>query len=383
MLKVFFALLRDAMFGEPIPDGMRRELTLDELIVLYKLSKMHDISHIISIALEKNGMFPTDKTAAEKFSKQQFLAFYRYEQQNFEFSAICEVLERNGIPYIPLKGAVIRDLYPEPWMRTSCDIDILVHEEDVSRAASVIKQELQYENKGVRTYHDVSLYSPSGVHLELHFNILEDIENIDNVLMRVWDYAERDGDSFRYRLTPEYLLFHIISHIVYHFKNGGCGVRALLDLYILEKKTAWNDAVFTDLLKLCGIFDFYVNIKALMLVWFDSAEHTELTREMERFVLAGGTYGDLSASVAARRSSSKGKFTYFIKRIFQPYEILKIKYPVLKKHKWLTPFCQVRRWFSLIFSGDISRSARELKENAKIDSKQVEKIANFHSRVGL
>ena len=141
--------------------------------------------------------------------------------------------------------------------------------------------------------------------------------------------------------------------------------------------------MFTDLLKLCGIFDFYVNIKALMLVWFDSAEHTELTREMERFVLAGGTYGDLSASVAARRSSSKGKFSYFIKRIFQPYEILKIKYPVLKKHKWLTPFCQVRRWFSLIFSGDISRSAMELKENAKIDSKQVEKIANFHSRVGL
>ncbi|MBO4954226.1 MAG: nucleotidyltransferase family protein, partial [Clostridia bacterium] len=30
------------------------------------------------------------------------------------------------IDFMPLKGAVIRQYYPEPWMRTSCDIDIHV-----------------------------------------------------------------------------------------------------------------------------------------------------------------------------------------------------------------------------------------------------------------
>ena len=31
----------------------------------------------------------------------------------------CAVLEEAKIPYIPLKGTVLRDYYPEAWMRTS------------------------------------------------------------------------------------------------------------------------------------------------------------------------------------------------------------------------------------------------------------------------
>jgi hypothetical protein len=46
-----------------------------------------------------------------------------------EFERICLVLEKAKIPHIPLKGSVLRKLYKEPWLRTSCDIDILVQEE--------------------------------------------------------------------------------------------------------------------------------------------------------------------------------------------------------------------------------------------------------------
>ena len=35
-------------------------------------------------------------------------------------------IKKVQIPFLPLKGSVIRQYYPEPWMRTSCDIDILV-----------------------------------------------------------------------------------------------------------------------------------------------------------------------------------------------------------------------------------------------------------------
>ena len=40
--------------------------------------------------------------------------------------------------------------------------------------------------------------------------------------------------------------------------------------------------------------------------------------------------------------------------------MLKNKYPVLKKHKWLTPVYQVRRWLALLSPKRMRRASREL-----------------------
>ena len=64
-------------------------------------------------------------------------------------------------------------------MRTSSDIDILVKMEDLERAVALVKEKLSYEEKGPRLRHDASLISPSGVHFELHFSILEGIAALD------------------------------------------------------------------------------------------------------------------------------------------------------------------------------------------------------------
>lgn len=50
------------------------------------------------------------------------------------FRDICSIFDKIKIAYIPLKGAVIRPYYPYDSMRTSCDIDILIHEEDLELA---------------------------------------------------------------------------------------------------------------------------------------------------------------------------------------------------------------------------------------------------------
>ena len=46
-------------------------------------------------------------------------AFEECEAQNAELEEICEILKEENIDFIPLKGAFIRNYYPEPWMRTS------------------------------------------------------------------------------------------------------------------------------------------------------------------------------------------------------------------------------------------------------------------------
>ena len=44
-----------------------------------------------------------------------------------------------------------------------------------------------------------------------------------------------------------------------------------------------------------------------------------------------------------------------------PYERLKNVYPILQKHKWLTPVMQLRRWYDMIATGRMKRTVGEIK----------------------
>ena len=80
---------------------------------------------------------------------------------------------------MPLKGVVIRELYPEPWMRTSCDTDILVHRKDLKKAENVLINELEFVKQDESVY-DVTLRSINGVTVELHYDLIEENPSKDS-----------------------------------------------------------------------------------------------------------------------------------------------------------------------------------------------------------
>jgi hypothetical protein len=128
-------------------------------------------------------------------NREQMLAVYRYEKLAYAQKEISEIFTREKIPHVLLKGAVIRCFYPHPWHRSSCDVDILVHEEDLSRACAALCDRAGYRVEGKKKFHDIHLYSQGGVHLELHFNLLSTYERCDAVLSRVWDFANENANN--------------------------------------------------------------------------------------------------------------------------------------------------------------------------------------------
>ncbi len=380
-IEIFFALIRNVIFDKPISASVSEHITDAMLNTLYKSSKAHDLSAIIFSGLTKNSILINEEINS-KFSQQQLLSVYRYQCMENELRKMSELFEKTNIPFIPLKGAVIRELYAEPYFRTSCDIDILVHEEDVERAVALLTEKNGYINKG-RSYHDYSLHSENGVHIELHFNLLENMENIDCLLVRAWDFASSCDGSCRYRLTNEFILFHTVAHMSYHFVAGGCGIRPFIDLYLLENKNEIDRAVFEKMISDCGLDKFYGEIKRLCHVWFEGCEHNELTREMERFILTGGVNGNKKKSIAARQQKKGGKYIYLLERIFQPYAIMKEKYPILKKHGYLLPFYQIKRWFSLVFNGKISKLKKEYEADKSVNVQQANEMNAFLSKLGI
>lgn len=379
LIRTMMDLIAYEVCGKSI-DKSQYTLTDEELAKLYKLSKSHDLAHLVGDALIKNNLIEDGEVKA-KFQKQIMLAVYRYEKINYELGRLRETLNEAKIPFIPLKGSVLRRYYPEPWMRTSCDIDVLVHEEAVDQAAQSIVEKLGYAYEK-KQYHDISLMSDGGVHLELHHSIKENKANIDALLSECWDYAA-PSDDYECCFTNEFFFFHQIAHASYHFLHGGCGVRPILDLYLLQRKMPFDSTVLDEMLERSGIKKFFDAAKALSEVWFGNAEHTEITRQMEEYILRGGVYGTNTNRVAVQQQKKGGKVRYALSKIFIPYDVIKFHYPILQNHKWLTPIMEVRRWGKLIFCGHLKRTVNELKYNSTISDDAAAEAKTLLKNVGL
>ena len=122
-----FALLRSEIQGTGLGEEVKNFITLEGLPALFALAKKHDLAHLVGDALDRNGFLSDGAEMRKPFLRERNMAVYRYEQQQYDFEQICDTLEDAQIPFLPLKGSVLRGYYPEAWMRTSCDIDILVH----------------------------------------------------------------------------------------------------------------------------------------------------------------------------------------------------------------------------------------------------------------
>jgi hypothetical protein len=104
---------------------------------------------------------------------------------------------------------------------------------------------------------------------------------------------------------------------------------------------------------------------------------------MEDYILQGGIYGSLENQVIVAQSKSGGKIGYVISRLFMPYDALKDYFPILKKHKWLLPFMQVRRWIRFLVNGSFKRGIKEMKINQSVKKSQAESMTDFLKDVGL
>ena len=379
---MLFALLRSLLCGEELDRSDLEGIDEEGLEKLYRLAKKHDIAHLLGISLEKFGLL-SDSAISKRIVKEQYVAIYRYENLKYELERISSVLEKEGIAYIPLKGAVIRELYPECWMRTSCDIDVLVHEEVLDRAVESLVNELGYKANKKRDYHDISLFSESGVHLELHFNIKENVLQLDRVLSKAWEYAYPQAEgSYKYCLCNDFLIYQSVAHAAYHFVGGGCGLRPFIDLWLMTNALEYSKEKLAELCRESGIEGFFNEAMAFAKAILEKGQRTELTDRIEAYIIEGGAYGTKEAHIAARQTARGGKRGYAISRIFTSYGNLKVRYPSLKSRA-AAPIYQVRRWFDLIKDGRLEKAVNELSINGNLDENKANVIDGLMTDLGL
>ena len=305
---------------------------------------------------------------------------YQYIQRNECLKNLSSVLDQNEIAYIFLKGSVLRDLYPSPEMRTSRDIDILVREADLQKAVEAIENGTDFKiNK--RSYHDISLMNDF-VHLELHFSIKENSEDIDKLLSRAWEYAIPTDNGSRYVFTPEFQMFHVISHMKHHFIHGGLGVRPFLDLWLLRNKTDYDEDIVRNMCSECGILKFYEECCTLSEVWLEQKAYTETSKLFEDFCLSGELFGSAQFKNAGRQSKKRG-IRYILSRVFPPAYQVREYYKDENGKQHSMPYLYMKRllsWFSKSRRAELNRQLTELVNS---DQDYLDQVDKLFSKLGL
>ena len=376
------ALLRSAVCGggnceKPLPAWAQEELR-----GALELAGRHDLSHVAAEAARKLNL-PLDETLRETERANVRKAVWRVERQDRELARICAELESAGIDHLPLKGAVIRAHYPQTWMRTSCDVDLLVRPEDADRAAKHLEESLGYQNEG-KVYHDISLRSPGGIHIELHFSLNANIERADRKLAEVWERATpAAGSPHRYEMAPDFLLFYVVAHMAGHFLRGGCGMRSVLDLWLLERDLPHAGCGMRAHLEESGLLPFYEGVHALSLVWFSGEQEDDLTARLGEYIAAGGIYGTQDNRIVVSQSRRKGKLGYWLGRFFLSREVLRGTYPQLAERPWLYPYYQVKRWLRGLDRKTRGRIAREFQKGQDVSREERSAAEQMLADLGL
>lgn len=351
---------------------------------LYTLSKAHDLAHLVGNALDRYQLL-SNNGIGTAFRQHVFSSVYRYERLNYSYEEICVALEQAAIDFLPLKGAVVRNMYPEPWLRTSCDIDILVRKEELNTAASVLTERMGYTIKS-RSPHDISFVSPNGIVIELHFELIEDkfANEANQVLRSVWEHSHSaERGSHHYEMDDAMFYFYHIAHMAKHFEEGGCGIRPFIDLWLMEDKKAYWNKETIRLLRQGELYIFAQSVRELSKVWFSGKNHSSITEAMESFILNGGVYGTLENQFSVRQKRLGGKWSYVCSRVFIPYNELSCQYPILKEHPLLTPIYELCRLYALMFGRKKNLRTQCINKIQTITDEQATKTAKLLKDIGL
>ena len=221
-----------------------------------------------------------------------------------------------------------------------------------------------------------------GAHLELHFNISENITKLDKVLKTVWNNVEF-VQNYELRETFTFFAFHIVAHMMYHFISGGCGFKPFIDLWILQKNKLYDEEKLKKILKECSALMFYNSVIETINTWFEDGERTQLTSTIEHYIITGGMYGNKKNTSCIGVARRGGKYRYLFGMTFIPLNEMQIIYPILKTHPILLPLYYIKRLYTKTIGIEKDSAKKRIKVSNSYREEDYSSFLYLVEKMGL
>lgn len=351
--KAFFDFLQFCIGSvEKIPASIK-EADWNVLYVIAKKQALigvlfHGIKQLPKELAPDAGLLMRWMGMAQKIRQQNVRLF-------MDSAKVCKIFKHVGFRNCILKGQGNALLYPDPYMRTSGDIDIYL--------AGGRKKVMQYVNKvcpnQVMRYHHVDfpvMKSP----IEVHFTPSYMFFPVHNSRMQKWFKEVMDLQCSNVMELPDeygeitvptmnFNVIYILSHLYRHLFTEGIGLRQLIDYYFVLLNTdcnITNKAVLQRDLKHLDLWKF---AQAVMYVLYETLGLPEekmiapINVYEGQFLLAeimqGGNFGQYDTRL--RSNENEGKLHRYLRMNLRNIRFVK-HYPTEALSEPL-----FRTWFAL------------------------------------
>ncbi len=375
--KGIVALLKSAI------DNTKAELTEDfDWKKAIAFGKAHQILPILYCGCSNSRVEAPSEIAS--YLKMALLKSAAVEQrQNHYIEKMFDSFRQNNIDFMPLKGTMLRKFYPEAGMRMMSDCDVLIKLPQYEKTREIML-EIGFEEK-YESNHELVWEVPNHLTVELHkFVIPSYNEDYFQYFGDGWRLAkEKLNDSSQYQMTKEDALIYNFTHMAKHYRDGGIGIRHILDIYVYMKNHQNLDFAYIDAeLKKLKLFDFFYNVLHTIDVWFNGKQADEMSDCITDYIFSSGSYGtaknkNLSSAAKEAKTAGSAKFIRLkrvMRLLFLPYRYMCEKYPVVKKIPVLLPLMWVIRWVEIALKGKEHLTART---NATLNGLNADNIETF------
>lgn len=323
------------------PDSKRME-TMD-LDGLFKVCQKNILTACAAYALESAGV------RHHAFTQAKEKAIRKNVLLDAERRKILNRLEQEKIWYMPLKGAILKNLYPKLGMRQMSDNDILFDKKYRTKVKNIML-DLGFTCKSFNSGNDDAYFKPPICNFEMHSSLFasahigklyEYYQNIKQKLIR------DENSQYGYHFRTEDFYVYLTAHEYKHFTAGGVGVRSLVDAYIFMKK--YGDSMNWDYLnaelKKLKIQNYEQKRRIIAEKIFNEQELSEKETAMLNYYIFSGSYGTRKNAIKHKvnRLGKGSKAHYLFRRIFPPMEEIESYWNFFYRHKWLIPILWIYR----------------------------------------
>lgn len=354
----------------------------------FRLAEFHNVVALVYPAI-RNFEIPSDILTKWIYTNNRMIA--REARQDIEAQSILEIISKENIPFIKMKGIVTKHFYPAPYMRTQADIDLCVGEEDRKRCAAIL------ENLGYSLFSSIEntdeYMKDNFFYYEIHSSVYVSDSDFYSLFSDPFSKAVKEPDGTGYVFKDEYFYLHLVTHLYKHFVSEGCGIRLLCDLYIYRNSHKNLDMDFIrKTLSDLGIIEFYDTITELTDCLLCNKPFDRKSTEIATFIFKCGDHGSdtirrvTSTSKDKEESfSNKNKLRFRLQIYFPPANTLKNRYPVLEKAPVLLPFCWIVRGFTTVFfkNSAIKKQSgviRTLNSDEIVEAQRIRKLAGIKQK---
>lgn len=339
-----------------------------DLAALYRYARRHTLAAITYDALELLGSsigeglraLAKDDTVVSvltKWKESRDKALRKNLMLDAARKKLFQYMDAEHIWYMPLKGAILKDLYPRQEMRQMADNDILFDAE----YEAAVKDYFVREGYEVISYakgnHDVYEKEPV-YNFEMHTSLFGEAHN------EVWtDYYKdiqsklnKSDNHFLYAFTDEDFYIYFIVHAFKHFDGCGTGIRYFVDSYVYRNAKNLDWSYIEGELDKLGVLEFEKTFCSVSMKIFGKGEAVSQLSEEEYSMLCdsmfAGTYGNLQSGIDKKLHKIQGnedritkntKVKYIIGRLFPPMSYYKAYYPFIYKTRIFIPFFVIFR----------------------------------------